>query len=782
VALPLLLAAALIGAGLAAALLAAASSVASEQLALQSVADGAAASLEATLQTALSPLFTVRSFLADAPANALHSSARAYFAAAAPGLVASSPAIACLQLTPYGRLAAIYPLVSGSAADGTLLNLTTALGTIDLFNAAGSPNYRPAALLALASQELIVQGPQKVFACVGSQCSAYISPTLALIARVPIFVASSSANDTWADAQWPGASPGANPFGPFAAATNCSGVSNAASGGASLCATNALGDGRRFWGFATVLLSWQRLLALSRISALGDQRAQHWSVSRLPDSFPGGTGGATPINVAVVATTNDGNGALPATPFAAGVVAVARVRSAAFAISLQLSGGWQPSWVTPVIVVVVVLGLVVAGAFFVHLVERRLRFDLLFSMLPARVVKRLGSAPAAASAGASNARALAFAERFDHVTVIFTDIVRFTDLVATISPQETMAMLNSLFLEFDEITERAGVTKVETIGDAYMAVDGAADSPLRSPGEQALRMAALALEMVDAAGRHELPNGGQLRIRVGLHCGPVVAGVVGKTLPHWSLFGDTVNTAARMESTSVPGRVHVSSAFARLIFEAEAAARSAEAAALAAGRGPSAPPPSPPPSPPPFPLALQSRGGIAVKGKGVLATHFLLRRGDALLPGELASSEPSGTVAASSPAAGAGSDSFYRQTAQGTVAGLPPATGLASLRQLNALGVGAGGGASAGAGLGLGDGVGVGAGATASERELHSASSFSSNASAPDERATERLESVAGSSSGSSGGGSGGDRRGRGGSPLAEHSEAEVDEVDVVVR
>jgi class 3 adenylate cyclase len=197
--------------------------------------------------------------------------------------------------------------------------------------------------------------------------------------------------------------------------------------------------------------------------------------------------------------------------------------------------------------VVILAALITALIVFIAL-QHQLNDNLLYSMLPRRIVSML-------RAGEEH-----IAEHFEHVTLLFTDIVRFTDLVGTITPHETMAMLNDLFMDFDEIAQRHGVTKLETVGDAFVAVAGISGE--RDPCAQALQIARCALEMVECAGRHELPNSGNMLIRVGLHCGPAVGGVVGRTLPHYSIFGDTINTTARMESNSLPGRIHVSDKFA----------------------------------------------------------------------------------------------------------------------------------------------------------------------------------------------------------------------------
>lgn len=138
-------------------------------------------------------------------------------------------------------------------------------------------------------------------------------------------------------------------------------------------------------------------------------------------------------------------------------------------------------------------------------------------------------------------------EEFECVSIYFSDIVGFTALAARSSPVQVVDLLNELYSTFDAAIERYRVYKVETIGDAYMVVGGL---PARAP-DHAEQVATMALHLLHLAGRfrvRHLPDT-QLRLRVGLHSGPVCAAVVGLTMPRYCLFGDTVNTASRMEST-----------------------------------------------------------------------------------------------------------------------------------------------------------------------------------------------------------------------------------------
>ena len=150
----------------------------------------------------------------------------------------------------------------------------------------------------------------------------------------------------------------------------------------------------------------------------------------------------------------------------------------------------------------------------------------------------------------------AIAQHYPSAIVLFADLVGFTQLAAKMSPNELLAMLDDVFRRFDVLVMQHGMEKIKTIGDAYMAAGGLT----QSADCTADRAAQLGLDMhktlADFNGRHGL----QLALRVGIHAGPVVAGVIGDLRFAYDIWGDTVNTASRLESSGVAGRVHISHA------------------------------------------------------------------------------------------------------------------------------------------------------------------------------------------------------------------------------
>ncbi|KAJ3129974.1 hypothetical protein HK098_007240 [Nowakowskiella sp. JEL0407] len=146
------------------------------------------------------------------------------------------------------------------------------------------------------------------------------------------------------------------------------------------------------------------------------------------------------------------------------------------------------------------------------------------------------------------------AEEYECVTVFFSDITNFTVLSSRTSTKDMLGTLNKLWLEYDAIAKRWGVYKVETIGDAYLGVTGC---PSRSP-DHATKAVNFAIDIIDMVKTFKTSTGENIQIRVGLHSGPVTAGVLGELNPHWCLVGDTVNTASRMESTSKAMQIHIS--------------------------------------------------------------------------------------------------------------------------------------------------------------------------------------------------------------------------------
>ena len=165
-----------------------------------------------------------------------------------------------------------------------------------------------------------------------------------------------------------------------------------------------------------------------------------------------------------------------------------------------------------------------------------------------------------------------------HATLLFTDMVSFTPASLAAAPLEVMQTLGKLFRHFDRLHAAAGATKVETVGDQYVSVCGATGpgvavgSEVPTASAQAVTMATLALQLLQATSEHSWANGKPLEVRVGLHCGPLTTGVVGGALPRWGIFGRNVIVASRMESSGAAARVHCSAEFAAALLFAGPAA------------------------------------------------------------------------------------------------------------------------------------------------------------------------------------------------------------------
>jgi class 3 adenylate cyclase len=208
--------------------------------------------------------------------------------------------------------------------------------------------------------------------------------------------------------------------------------------------------------------------------------------------------------------------------------------------------------------------------------ERARSEALLRNVLPDTVARRLKDGESV------------IADGYDEATVLFADIVGFTPLSAKLTPHALVARLNEVFTAFDAKCAALGLEKIKTIGDAYMVVGGV---PERRE-DHAVAVVRMALAMREVLAEQRERHGDSLDVRIGVHSGPVVAGVIGTRKFAFDVWGDTVNTASRMESHARPGHVQISDRTRELVEEH---------------------------------FALEDRGTIDVKGKGSMRTWFVLR-------------------------------------------------------------------------------------------------------------------------------------------------------------
>ena len=203
--------------------------------------------------------------------------------------------------------------------------------------------------------------------------------------------------------------------------------------------------------------------------------------------------------------------------------------------------------------------------------EKHTSEGLLLNVMPPRIAAHLRAGKQAP------------AENLPEVNILFADIVEFTGFAGRFMPERVLELLQNIFVPLDRLCDVYGVEKIKTIGDEYMAMTGAASGTLRGLAEFALE----ALRIVEGM---RYPDGNPVRMRIGMHTGPAVAGVIGQKKFAYDIWGDAVNIASRMESSAEIGRIHVTEEI-RLRLQNE--------------------------------FVFAERGGIEIKGKGLMRTYYL---------------------------------------------------------------------------------------------------------------------------------------------------------------
>ncbi|GLC58179.1 Ribosome-binding factor PSRP1, chloroplastic [Pleodorina starrii] len=469
------------------------------------------------------------------------------------------PVLSALLLSPFGVARVAYPDPANTSSPAAAAVVSALLGQplppLD-------PSISPAAF-----QSLLLQP--------ATSSPASLPPRM-LLASQPILVPGVARGEDWGNGAGPDGQPLSSCTSPacyFAPASNGTG-----GGGGDV--------GSRLWGFAVGLVELGLLVELPdaglwRLSELG----YRYRVTLL--SGGGGVQGASaaPSRLAVVDSQ-------PAIPGGAQAVVVSALLAGGGAVNLQLevypeeAAGWQPYWRSPLLAVVVILSVAVSVMLFAALVLRQRHSMFLEAMLPKKAISVLGT-------GRS------FYQHYDLVTVLYADIVRYSNAPTGMPAWEVVKLLNDVNNIYDSLLDKHGLVKIRRSGEAFMAVGGCPDAA--DPVSVAVRVAMCAREMVMATAGFRSSAGQRVQIRLGLHSGPAVAAVLGTHTPRFSLLGDTVDIAYFMESTSTIMGVHVSDTTAELLTIADDPL-----------------------------ISLHPRGIIDIKGRGPITTSWL--RIDLLAP------------------------------------------------------------------------------------------------------------------------------------------------------
>lgn len=211
--------------------------------------------------------------------------------------------------------------------------------------------------------------------------------------------------------------------------------------------------------------------------------------------------------------------------------------------------------------------------------EKQKTEDVLGRVLPVPIAARLKEDPGT------------IADEHQEATVLFADLVDFTPFASAAEPEEVVSFLNDVFSKFDALVERHALEKIKTVGDAYMVAAGLPDAR----EDHGSAMVELAIEMLEVVSNLHYSTGKPVHLRIGIHTGPLVAGVIGRRKLLYDLWGDTVNTASRMESHGIPGQIQVTESVVEALRDR---------------------------------YVFEERGLIEVKGKGMMPTYLLVGRRD----------------------------------------------------------------------------------------------------------------------------------------------------------